>query len=122
MIRKLITKNREIVKHLKTTLRNLPRATGINLNGSRMRLAVVEVIFGFLQQRRQQRGGVPMGQVVSTFSRLPMILRVKLMKTTMVNMTRRSCRRETRGKVAGERRTGKVMRRWSTGTSWSSRM
>ena len=81
------------------------------MNGRMMRLAVLEVILGFLQQSRQQRGGVPIGHDVSTFSRLPMILRVKLMKTTMATMTRRSCRRETRGMVAGERRTGKVMRR-----------
>ena len=81
------------------------------MNGRRMRPAVLEVIFGFLQQRRQQRGGVPIGQDVSTFSRLPMILRVKLMKTTMATMTMRSWRRETRVMVAGERRTGKVMRR-----------
>ena len=81
------------------------------MNGRRISPAVLEFIFGFLQQRRQQSGGVPIGQEVSTFSRLPMILRVKLMKTTMAIMTRRSCRRETRGMVAGERRTGKVMRR-----------
>ena len=81
------------------------------MKGRMMRLAVLELIFGFLQQRRQQSGGVPIGQEVSTVSRLPMMLSVKLMKTTMATMTRRSWRRETRGMVAGERRTGKVMTR-----------
>ena len=35
---------------------------------------------------------------------LPMISIVKLTKATMANMTTRSCRRETRGMVAGDRR------------------
>ena len=47
------------------------RATGVSLNGRRMSLAVLAVILGFLQQRKQQRGGVPMGHTAPRSSRLP---------------------------------------------------
>ena len=49
----------------------MTRATGVSLKGSMMSLALEAVILGLLQQRRQQRGGVPIGQVESTLSRLP---------------------------------------------------
>ena len=87
-----------------------------SLTGRRSIWIILVVIFGFLHGMRQQRGGVPMGQLVgwvvfaclAIVSAPPKMEVVKFVKTSMAETETQSWRRDTRGAVGEERRAGRV--------------